>query len=417
MARSTSPKNKRSAKTKAAEVIEELVPEAETESEGVADKPLELTADDRADFVEGGEDSDLVEEPPAESVDELGSPSAKPRGVFVPALIGGVVAVFLMGSAAYVAERMGYLTIGKLTDAFDVEFAELRNEISDLKAAADAQAAELRAGIPDVAPITEATTALSEEIATLRGDAETTHTELLDRLNKVETQPIPEAELPAAVVEAYDAKLAEVDARIDERFGEVAATIDERLAAINSAETAAEETRENAQIAAARARAAAALARIDTAMQNGAPMADDLAEVIGHLGGEKPDALTSIADSGVPTHEQLVQDFPVVARAAIAAATKAAADSGEMSPVAAFFRVQLGARSLEPREGDSADAVLSRVEAALKSGNLDKALKENADLPEAARSVLAPWIRNAEARRDALADLKALKTQFEAAEG
>jgi len=61
----------------------------------------------------------------------------------------------------------------------------------------------------------------------------------------------------------------------------------------------------------------------------------------------------------------------------------------------------LGARSVAPREGDDPDAVLSRAEAAVRSGDLDTALTEIAALPDVAQSAIADWQANAETRLEA----------------
>ena len=59
---------------------------------------------------------------------------------------------------------------------------------------------------------------------------------------------------------------------------------------------------------------------------------------------------------------------------------------------------QLGARSVEPRAGDDPDAILSRAEAAVSTGQLQQALDELAALPDAAKPALADWIDSAQRR-------------------
>lgn len=72
------------------------------------------------------------------------------------------------------------------------------------------------------------------------------------------------------------------------------------------------------------------------------------------------------------------------------------------SRVATFFANQLGARSVEPRAGDDPDAVLSRAEAALRSGDLGAVLSEVSALPEPAQQELSDWVASAETRKAAL---------------
>jgi hypothetical protein len=112
-----------------------------------------------------------------------------------------------------------------------------------------------------------------------------------------------------------------------------------------------------------------------------------------------PDALAG-QSAGVATLAELSAAFPEAARAALTAAREA---SGESEGLGGFLRTQLGVRSLEPQEGDSADAVLSRAEAALRDGRLTDALAEVAALPEAGQAALAEWTARAETRQDAVA--------------
>ncbi|MCT4369683.1 hypothetical protein CLG85_004745 [Yangia mangrovi] len=96
-------------------------------------------------------------------------------------------------------------------------------------------------------------------------------------------------------------------------------------------------------------------------------------------------------------------DFPPAARDALSAARRAESTTEDTaSRVTTFFANQLGARSVEPREGDDPDAVLSRAEAALRSGDLGSVLNELAALPEPAQAELADWTARAEARKAAL---------------
>ncbi|MCP4819359.1 MAG: hypothetical protein GY883_09225, partial [Shimia sp.] len=59
---------------------------------------------------------------------------------------------------------------------------------------------------------------------------------------------------------------------------------------------------------------------------------------------------------------------------------------------------QLGARSVEAKEGGSTDAILSRAEAALRGGQLATALVELEGLADAPKSVIADWRAQAETR-------------------
>jgi hypothetical protein len=58
----------------------------------------------------------------------------------------------------------------------------------------------------------------------------------------------------------------------------------------------------------------------------------------------------------------------------------------------------MGIRSLTPQKGNSADAILSRAQAAVSNGELRVALKEIGNLPEVGQITLQGWSTVAKAR-------------------
>jgi len=66
-------------------------------------------------------------------------------------------------------------------------------------------------------------------------------------------------------------------------------------------------------------------------------------------------------------------------------------------------------RSLEPREGAGADAVLSRAQAALRNGDVGGALSELDDLAPEGLAEMRGWMDLANSRVDALADIASLR--------
>jgi hypothetical protein len=121
-----------------------------------------------------------------------------------------------------------------------------------------------------------------------------------------------------------------------------------------------------------------------------------------------PPVLADHAASGLPTLQSLRDAFPGVARAALDAARQADMGASWTDRITAFLKTQTGARSLTPREGDDPDAILSRAEAALASGDLPAVLAELAVLPEAAKPALTDWLAQAQLRLDAAAALTSL---------
>ena len=356
-------------------------------------------------------EAELVDHP-APHAAEAATPPAPPQpaprqGGFVPMVLGGVVAAGI----GYGAAVMGWLPTSGTTDASDAQVAQALAEQGQVLSALQDQIAALAARPPevaapvDLAPVFDQITALSAQIDATAGGIEA----LTARVAALEDRPVFTGDMgadAAAAQAAAEALAAEMEA--------------ERVAAANRAaelEAAAQEATAQAQaaIAAAEAETASALARaeaevalgqLQTALATGAPFAEALATIAAVTA--PPEALTALAETGIATRAALQDAFPPLARAALPVALQETAGEGMGERLGAFVMGQIGGRSVEPREGDDPDAVLSRVEAAVRAGDLPLALNEIAALPEGARAVLAPWVTDVEARAAAEAELAAL---------
>jgi hypothetical protein len=71
-------------------------------------------------------------------------------------------------------------------------------------------------------------------------------------------------------------------------------------------------------------------------------------------------------------------------------------------------------RSITSREGTDPDAILSRVEAAMQSGNIEAALKEIKTLPLPAQNAMNTWAVKAQARYEVVAAANALAGKLSA---
>ncbi len=471
MADDSKPKRPRSRRTKAARpaknqvedavVVEEVAADSEPQvsgsenekpaasaappatADGESAAPVEPETGDRALDASGEAPqtdktaSDSVVETP-ELVDTAPEP-ARRAGVMA-LLLGGVAAAAIGAGALYFVQQRGWLALGggtgELAAKLDLQSAAMAELQTELAAARD-RIETLQKTQPDGAAIAaslaelaaadgklsgdmgSAGEALRAEMAALRG----TVTGLRARIEEVETQPIPKAKLPAEIVNAYDRQLTEVLTAVDKRFGGLQGTLDEKLTAmqalldgklaeIEAAQSVAAQSEAAAIEAAKAADASAALARIVAALDRGEGFAADLQVFADKAGLPPPGALAGVAEDGAPTLGSLMAVFPEAARAALTASTRDAASDGSVSPLQAFFRTQLGARSLEPREGDDADAVLSRAEAAVGAGDLDTALTEIAALPQVGQAQLADWTAQVETRRAALTAAAALAEQL-----
>jgi hypothetical protein len=215
------------------------------------------------------------------------------------------------------------------------------------------------------------------------------------RLTDVEKRPMTEGASDAAIA-AYERELKALQDTMAAQRAEI--------------ETLAQEARSmegNAEETAKATMLRSALTRIQTAIDSGSGFAPALGDL--QAGGvDVPAALSEVAEDGVMSLAQLQSSFPDAARAALAVSRQQAAESGEQSSFSAFLKNQLGTRSLEPREGNDPDAVLSRAEAAAREGRLSDTLAEIEALPEVGRTALAEWTTNVTRRQAAVSAVEAL---------
>ena len=339
------------------------------------------------------------------------------RSLLAPLFFGGAAAALICGSALYLAQENGWIppraAVDELAGRLDAQereimalritIGEASSEIQSLQADM-AEMAELPQAVSDLSSSAEVAhldiESLSEAVTDLEGSVHGTNF----LLSQAESQPVSEPSLPREIAESYDARLAEildnVDARLDRMRAALDASVDAKLAEINAEQESA------VKLAEGIARQTA-LAQIAAALDNGSEFTKAFAFMreTAVTGAEVPQVLADAAGTGVATLAQLQQDFPDAAREALAEAMPDAAADGSVSPLAAFFRTQLGARSLAPRAGQDPDAVLSRAEAALGAGDLDAALAEVEALPQAGQDAMEAWVAKAETRRAALAAL------------
>ena len=132
----------------------------------------------------------------------------------------------------------------------------------------------------------------------------------------------------------------------------------------------------------------------------GTPYKTSLDNIERMLGLNAPDILRNLAETGIPTMQNLTETFPEFSRLALSA------DRNEKETddfkLLTFLKSQFQARSTIPRQGSDPDAVLSRSEAFLKSNDLEKSLFELTQLDGIASKVMEPWRISAESRIESL---------------
>ncbi|MDB5666014.1 hypothetical protein [Cypionkella sp.] len=326
------------------------------------------------------ETSELEAPPVAVTEPPKASEPVRRRGWIAP-MIGGVIAAALgFGLAQYVPNGWPLQDTQALQAALNAQQAEtesLKAQIAALAAKPAAPDADLQAQVaaltdraaPDLAP-------LQQQIAGLE-----------QRLAAVEATPLngsaPSPAALAAQKEAADAVLKQ------------------------AADTAARINAE-AEAMAKAAEVRAALGRVQAALDSGAAYASALPAL-----GDVPAVLTENAETGLPTVAALQSEFPAASRMALEAALRANMGETWSDRVTNFLRTQTGARSLTPREGNDPDAILSRAEAALATGDIATTLSEIATLPPEAQAALASWQALAQKRLAAVAAVADLAAAVE----
>ncbi|MEC8631715.1 MAG: hypothetical protein VXY73_16625 [Pseudomonadota bacterium] len=372
----------------------EVSAETETESSEI-DAPTDEVED--AEVIVETDDTLTDPEPVEEPVAETPPPPPTPEPVveksggsgFTAVLLGGVVAAGLGFVAAQFAGPL--LNSAPETPDYQAQMDALSKQIAELadrpapEPADPAAALETALG-DSLSGITDGLGAVADQLTQLDG-----------RIVTLENRPLVQgpAEL-AATIDTYERELQETRAQLAEQQALNA----ELLAKLDAtAETATKQL----DAAAARAEAIAqssALLAIQAALDTGEPFATALS---GLTGADVPEALSTVADTGVASLSQLQTTYDDAARAALSASLRDLADGDASARISSFLKAQLGLRSLTPREGDDPDAVLSRAQAALDGGDVAAALSELDALPASGQAEMADWRATAQARVDAIA--------------
>jgi hypothetical protein len=345
--------------------------------------------------------SEPVDLPPESMPDPAPVTDPKPApprrsGILGP-ILGGALAA-LGGFAISHFNLFGY--------AAPDRSAEMTGLIEKLDATLTVQATALNEAKGELSSITDRITALESapppEIPDLSPLAD-----LDRRLDAIETLA-PGGDASTA---ALAAKLAQLEQRLATlpATGEnpaIQAELEAALARLTAAEAEAQDRATAAEAATDLATRGLALDALSAAVAEGRPFAAELATLADPA---LTQALSGMADAGVPSLETLQADFPEAAREVLRLARASDTDAGWGARLVDFLAAQTGARSVTPREGADPDAVLSRAEFALSEGRIADALTELQALEPAVRAPLETWISGAETRVKADAALSAAR--------
>lgn len=313
------------------------------------------------------------------------APPVQQKSTFIPLVFGGLIAGAIGFAIATLSGPQADNTLNDQIAQQASAIAGLEQQISNLP-------------VVDLSEVETAQSALMSDTNMLGSQL----AGLDERLTALENLPRGEGTASVPALAAYEAELDALRSQISEMTGIAETQLDAARA-----EAAAIE--QNADAAARAAAGRAALSRLQTGLESGAPLGAALADLEGAMQGSAPDALIAVQD-GVPTLASLQEQFPEIARAALATARSEGVSGEETGGLGAFLRNQFDVRSVTPQDGASTDAILSRAEAAVRQGRLADALAEISALPEVARAEMSDWLGQAEARADAIAAVDILST-------
>lgn len=388
----------------------------ESDAEDVTEDLLEIE-----DFPEETQVSEEIPEsfPPAE-------PAPRKSGFF-PMVLGGLVAGAIGFGAAFFLNPGLFGQSEVVTRAIEgvdsnaTSLAELSSTVDTLGASIpeapdlsglEAGLAELGGSLDkvsgQVADLTQGLADSDAKTTTRLSELTATIDTLRERVAALEVQGgntnAAQADEAAAQLSAFQTDL---DALVADAEARIVAAEEKAQAILAEAQAAAEAKEQSAAEQAALALKQAALSELKAAVDAGA----SFKEIVTAL-DDVPPELASHADTGVPTMVALQQSFAPAARAALATVQTVPEDASTGERFSAFLRRQTNARSLAPKEGNDADAVLSRAEAHLSAGKLSETLSEVSTLPEDAQAAMSGWLSDAQTRQAALKAVDALSAKL-----
>lgn len=372
----------------------------EPEPDPASQEPSDATAAAGAGGADAGPDDAQTEEPLAPS-----RSAAKFMGVDRKRLsiVSGLVGGLLAGAIGFLAG----ISLPQLTgqsdkaeqalsgvEAVAAETAALKGQLSELRGSMQPPT-DLSGLERDIAALEDKVSELGPEIgamqATTSGELSELGTGLAALLRRVEALEASSGDASLSQAVQTEEQLARFRVQLEQLVADAEAKLAEvEATALEAGGASAAENRFS-------------VARLRAAVETGAPYSDIISTM-----EDVPAGLSDHARTGIPTLHALQREFPGAARAALAASRNVASEGTVGERIVAFLRQATNARSLTPREGDSADAILSRAEARVSEGDLPAALAELESLPRASRSAMAGWVARAEFRLTVLGAIDAL---------
>ena len=272
-------------------------------------------------------------------------------------IFGGIVALALAGSMQYA----GYLPAASSGSNVSAELADLRREVAAIN----------QAPTPAADPELQARVQALETSLSQNTDDETP-----ERLSAIEREIASARSAAESGVADSTAQLQQLRARLD------------------AAEAKLNEP--GADAAAARAIAAAAL---QAAVDRGGAFTAEL-DTYAAVAPEDPALaeLRSMSETGIPSRPQLVERFQQAGDAILETVNRPDPEQGIAGRLVSSAMSVVKVRRTGEVEGDAPDALVARIDTALKNGNLQAAAQEWEKLPEEAKAASQNFKQSLDAR-------------------
>lgn len=312
------------------------------------------------------------------------APYGKPGSVFSH-LLAGLLGGLIVGGGGYLALTSEIPGIA-LTDANTRhELKRLEERTSDLDHMVRSQARPTAANV--LSPTGPGVEVINELRARLDGMVQAAHAldesvqAISARLQELEQRNGTGSDKSAAQAEAAQ-QIAPLAARL--------ATLEREIESLSK-------TQSERQVDARSAALTLALTNLKRAIGEGRPFSAELAAVENLSTVKLPIVqLTPFKDSGIATLSDLKGEFETVSKKAI----EKYYQSNGSSFVGKVFSRAKAAIQVRPSDssGNSVEAVIGRMDTALRSGNLKEALAEATSLQGPALTEMRPWLEQAQAR-------------------
>ncbi|MEW9805869.1 COG4223 family protein [Mesorhizobium sp. ZMM04-5] len=322
-------------------------------------------------------------------------------------LAGGLVALAAAGALQY-AGLLGAPEGSQapvVPEAVQNEIASLKSDLDSLKATAPAPSGELAAQVEGLSTALEQ---MKADYATLQksvasaGDGQTVDLAPLNtKISEIEGRIAaigsgPEAATPDDIA-AINERIAGVEA-LAKAVTDAGSAADGRIGALEQS-LAALGAKVEAQAGQPKIALAIAASALKSAIERGSPFEPEV-ETFAAIAADAPGLaeLRAHAKSGIATRAEIIAETDAAAKAMIAAASPPPGDDGFFERLLSSAESMVTVRPIGDIEGPGVPETVARMEVAVKSGDLARAISEYDTLPERSKAAGAAYADRIKAR-------------------